>query len=243
MATPAPHHTDPRENHLLAALHDAQWARWRSALEPVDLRLGQVLCESGRAPSHAYFPTSAVVSLLYLTQDGGSSEIAVVGNDGMVGASLFMGGSAAPSRAVVQSAGQAFRLRAQALKESVDEDPETLRLLLLYAQSLMAQMAQTALCNRYHSIDQQLCRRLLMGLDRSRGDELLMTQELVANLLGVRREGVTASALKLQLAGIIRYSRGHISVLDRGRLEHRACECYAGAKREYRRLLPMALAA
>jgi CRP-like cAMP-binding protein len=207
------------------------------------LQCGQVLCERSSTPAFVYFPTTAVVSLLCMTQDGGSAEIAVVGNDGMVGIPLFMGGNAMPSRAVVQSAGHGYRLRAQAAKREVNRDRPVLDMLLRYAQSVIAQVAQTALCNRYHTIEQQLCRRLLLGLDRSECDELEMTQELVANLLGVRREGVTVAALKLQEAGVIRYSRGHVSVLDRQRLEARACECYAVAKREYDRLLPAELAA
>jgi len=228
----------PRHNQLLASLPAAEWARWAAHLEPVELQCGQVLCESGSAPAFVVFPTTAVVSLLYMTQDGGSAEIAVVGNDGVVGISLFMGGNGTPSRAVVQSAGRGYRLRAQAVKEAVERGGVVLHTLLRYTQALIAQVAQTAVCNRYHSIDQQLCRRLLLGLDRVPSDELLMTQELVASLLGVRREGVTAAALKLQQAGVIRYARGHIAVLDRGRLEQRTCECYAVAKREYDRLLP-----
>ncbi|MBC7919061.1 MAG: Crp/Fnr family transcriptional regulator [Rhodoferax sp.] len=236
-------HSDPRQNQLLAALPDAEWNRWRPYLEPVELAFGQVLCESGRTPAYVYFPTTAIVSLLYLTQDGASVEVAVVGNDGLVGISLFMGGDATPNQAVVQSAGLGYRLRAQAVKNEFERAGAVLRMLLRYTQSMIAQVAQTAACNRYHSIDQQLCRRLLLGLDRLPSAELAMTHELVSNLLGVRREGVTAAALKLQQAGVIRYSRGHIVVLDRQRLEQRTCECYAVAKREYDRLLPMPLAA
>jgi CRP-like cAMP-binding protein len=235
--------SNPRENQLLALLPDSEWKRWHSDLELVDLSVGQVLSESGRTPSYVYFPTSAIVSLLYMTQDGGSAEIAVVGNDGVVGISVFMGGNTTPSQAVVQAAGQAYRLRAQMIKDEVDSGGPVLKILLRYTQAMIAQVAQTAVCNRYHSIDQQLCRRLLLGLDRLPSDSLTMTQELLANLLGVRREGVTAAALKLQMAGVIRYSRGHIDVLDRVRLEHRACECYGVAKKEYFRLLPMPLAA
>lgn len=235
--------SNPRENQLLALLPDSEWNRWHSDLELVDLSVGQVLSESGRTPSYVYFPTSAIVSLLYMTQDGGSAEIAVVGNDGVVGISVFMGGNTTPSQAVVQAAGQAYRLRAQMIKDEVDSGGPVLKILLRYTQAMIAQVAQTAVCNRYHSIDQQLCRRLLLGLDRLPSDSLTMTQELLANLLGVRREGVTAAALKLQMAGVIRYSRGHIDVLDRVRLEHRACECYGVAKKEYFRLLPMPLAA
>lgn len=234
--------TGPRQNQLLAALPAAEWARWQPHLERIELETGQVLCESGATPRYAIFPTTAIVSLLHITQDGGSAEVAVVGNDGVVGISLFMGGNATPGRAVVQSAGQGYRLRAQAVREEVDCTGPVLRTLLRYTHALIAQVAQTALCNRFHSIDQQLCRRLLLGLDRSPSDELLMTQELVASLLGVRREGVTAAALKLQQAGVIRYARGHIAVLDRARLEQRTCECYSPAKREYERLLPRTMA-
>lgn len=235
--------TDPRENQLLAVLPDAEWRRWQPQLELVDLTLGQVLGESGRSTGYVYFPTTAIVSLLYMTQAGGSAEIAVVGNDGVVGTSLFMGGATTPSQSVVQSAGQAYRLRAQLVKDEVEHGGPVLGIMLRYTQALIAQVAQTAVCNRYHSIDQQLARRLLLGLDRLPSDALQMTQELLSNLLGVRREGVTAAALKLQMAGVIRYSRGHIDVLDRPRLEHRACECYAVAKKEYYRLLPMPMAA
>ena len=243
MKTPASPISDPRDNQLLSVLPDAEWNRWQSQLELVELPVGRVLSESGRTPAYVYFPTTAIVSLLYMTQDGGSAEIAVVGNDGVVGISVFMGGNATPSDAVVQNAGQAYRLRAQLVKDEFERSGPLLKILLRYTQAMIAQVAQTAVCNRYHSIDQQLCRRLLLGLDRLPSDSLVMTQELLANLLGVRREGVTAAALKLQLAGVIRYSRGHIDVLDRQRLEHRACECYGVGKKEYFRLLPMPLAA
>ncbi len=229
---------DPRQNHLLCALPPLEWARWAPQLERVDLALGQVLSESSGMPTFVYFPVTAVVSLLYMTLEGGSAEIAVIGHDGVVGISLFMGGNATPSRAVVQSAGQAYRLRASVAMNEVSQGGPVLNVLMRYTQSLIAQVSQTAVCNRYHSIDQQLARRLLLGLDRSTSDELMMTQELAANLLGVRREGITAAAHKLQLAGVIRYRRGHIAVLDRKRLEQRTCECYAGARREYERFLP-----
>ena len=235
--------SDPRQNHLLAALPDAEWRRWQTDLEAVDMPRGMVLSESGSTPAHAYFPTTAIVSLLNMTEDGASSEIAVVGNEGVVGISLFMGGDATPSQAVVQSAGHGYRLRAQVVKNEVSRASPVLTMLLRYTQTMIAQVGQTAACNRYHSIDQQLCRRLLLGLDRLPSDELAMTQELLASLLGVRREGVTAAALKLQQAGVIRYSRGHIAVLDRRRLEQRTCECYKVAKKEYDRLLPIPLAA
>lgn len=215
-----PHSTPhPRQNRLLATLPGAEWARWEPSLELVELRLGQVLSESGRTSPYVYFPTTAIVSLLYMTQDGSSSEVAVVGNDGVVGISLFMGGNTTPSQAVVQSAGLGYRLCAQLVKDEVDRAGAVLQMLLQYTQAMIAQVAKTAACNRYHSIDQLICRRLLLGLDRLPSDMLLMTQELMANLLGVRREGVTAAALKLQQAGIIKYSRGQIVVLDRPRLE------------------------
>ena len=222
----------PRQNQLLAALPDADLRAWRPDLELVHLAAGQVLCESGSTPAHVVFPTTAIVSLLYMTQEGSSAEIAVVGNDGVVGVSLFMGGNATPSRAVVQHAGQGYRLRAQVVKNEINRAGPALNMLLRYTHALIAQVAQTAACNRYHSIDQLMCRRLLMGLDRLPSDELVMTQELMASLLGVRREGVTAAALKLQQAGVIRYSRGHIAVLDRQRLEQRTGERYAAAQTE-----------
>jgi CRP-like cAMP-binding protein len=214
------------------------WERWEPQIEIVPLRLGQVLYESGATLSHVYFPTTTIVSLLYVTENGESAEIAIVGNEGIVGISLFMGGESTTSRAVVQSAGQAIRLKAQALKDEFNQGGPLMHLLLRYTQALITQMAQTAVCNRHHTLDQQLCRWLLLSLDRLRGTELVMTQELIANMLGVRREGVTESALKLQRAGLIRYARGHISVLDRAGLESRTCECYAAVKSEYARLLP-----
>ncbi|MBP6251205.1 MAG: Crp/Fnr family transcriptional regulator [Rubrivivax sp.] len=230
--------SDPRQNQLLAALPDAEWQRWLPQLEAVELPLGQVLYESGSTLSHVYFPTSAIVSLLYVMESGASAEIAVVGNEGLVGISLFMGGGSTPSRAVVQSAGQGYRLAASAMKEEFNRAGPAMHLLLRYTQALITQMAQTAVCNRHHSLDQQLCRWLLLSLDRLQGNELVMTQELIANMLGVRREGVTEGALKLQQSGIIRYARGHITVLDRAALEQRTCECYAVVKKEYDRLLP-----
>ncbi|MGA0611163.1 Crp/Fnr family transcriptional regulator [Caldimonas sp. KR1-144] len=229
---------EQRRNHLLAALPEPERQRWRSLLEPVDMPLGQVLYESGGKMSHVYFPTTAIVSLLYVMEDGASAEIAVVGNEGLVGIALFMGGETTPSRAVVQSAGTGLRLPAQMVKEEVNRGGPVLHLLLRYTQALITQMAQTAVCNRHHSLDQQLCRWLLLSLDRLQGNELVMTQELIANMLGVRREGVTEGALKLAKLGLIRYARGHISVLDRTGLEARACECYAVVKKEYDRLLP-----
>ena len=199
--------------------------------------LGQVLYESGGALTHVYFPSTSIVSLLYVMENGASAEIAVVGCEGIVGISLFMGGESTPSRAVVQSAGRGFRLPAQTIKEEFNR-PAVLHLLLRYTQALITQMAQTAVCNRHHSLDQQLCRWLLLSLDRLQGVELVMTQELIANMLGVRREGVTDGALKLQKAGLIRYARGRIKVLDRPGLEKRTCECYRVVKKEYDRLLP-----
>jgi CRP-like cAMP-binding protein len=228
----------PKDNQLLAALPAAEWQRWQPLLEWVELPLGQVLYESGRPMSHVYFPTTAIVSLLYVMESGASAEIAVVGNEGLVGIALFMGGETTPSRAVVQSAGEGFRLRAQVIKEEFNNSSPVMHLLLRYTQALITQMAQTAVCNRHHSLDQQLCRWLLLSLDRLHGSELKMTQELIANMLGVRREGVTEAALKLQGAGLIRYARGHISVIDRPGLEERTCECYAVVRREYDRLLP-----
>ncbi len=230
------------ENELLAALPPAELARWSPLLEPVTLKLGQVLSESGTPIGHVYFPTTAIVSLLYVLADGASAEIAVVGREGVVGISLFMGGETTPSRAVVQSAGTGFRLRGQAMKDAFEGAGPVMHLMLRYTQALITQMAQTAVCNRHHSLDQQLCRWLLLSLDRLKGHELVMTQELIANMLGVRREGVTEAALKLQASGLIRYVRGHISVLDRPGLEARTCECYAAVKNEYDRLLPARMA-
>jgi CRP-like cAMP-binding protein len=229
---------DARRNQLLAALPEAEWQRWSAQLEPVEMPLGLVLYESGMALAHVYFPIDSIVSLLYVMEDGASAEIAVVGNEGLVGVSLFMGGETTPSRAVVQSAGRGFRLAAQAMKNEFNRAGPVLHLLLRYTQALITQMSQTAVCNRHHSLDQQLCRWLLLSLDRLPGNELRMTQELIANMLGVRREGVTDAALKLQAKGLIRYARGHIMVLDRPGLEQRTCECYAVVKKEYDRLLP-----
>jgi len=228
---------DPKKNKLFAALPDADWQRWLPQLESVEMPLGHVLYESGSTLSHVYFPVSAIVSLLYVMENGASAEIAVVGNEGIVGISLFMGGESTTSRAVVQSAGQCFRMKAQTIKDEFNRAP-VLHLLLRYTQALITQMAQTAVCNRHHSLDQQLCRWLLLSLDRLQGNELVMTQELIANMLGVRREGVSESALSLQKAGLIRHSRGRITVLDRPGLEQRTCECYAVVKKEYDRLLP-----
>lgn len=229
---------DPRTNDLLAALSPEEWARWQPLLEPVQLRLGDVLYESGMPMTHVCFPTTAIVSLLYVLEDGGSAEIAVVGHEGMVGISLFMGGETTPSRSVVQSAGEGYRMPAQRLKDEFNGSGAVMHLLLRYTQALLTQMAQTAVCNRHHSLDQQLCRWLLLSLDRLPGSSLSMTQELIANMLGVRREGVTEAAANLQRAGLITYRRGHIEVIDRAGLEQRTCECYAVVRKEYERLLP-----
>jgi CRP-like cAMP-binding protein len=230
--------TDPLVNQLLAALPEADLARWLLLLEPVEMPLGWVVYESGRTLAHVYFPTTAIVSLLYVMENGASAEIAVVGREGLVGIALFMGGGSTPSRAVVQSAGRGYRLSAAAMNEAFDRAGPVMHLMLRYTQALITQMAQTAVCNRHHALDQQLCRWLLLSLDRLQGADLVMTQELIANMLGVRREGVTECALKLQHAGLIRYVRGRITVLDRPGLERRTCECYAVVKKEYDRLLP-----
>jgi len=229
---------DPRGNHLLAALPEAEWARVSEHLVLVDMPLGRVVYESGQQLSRAYFPTTSIVSLLYVMEDGASAEISIVGNEGLVGIALFMGGETTPSRAVVQSAGWAYRLDARVLKDEFGRAGPVQRLFLRYTQALITQMAQTAVCNRHHSIDQQLCRWLLLSMDRLPSNELKMTQELIANMLGVRRAGVTAAAMKLQEARLIRYSHGHIEVLDRSGLERRVCECYGVVKREFDRLLP-----
>jgi CRP-like cAMP-binding protein len=229
--------SNPRQNHLLAALPVADYERLLPALEPVTLPLGMVLYESGGALAYVYFPTDSIVSLLYVMQDGASAEIAVTGYEGLVGIALFMGGETTPSRAVVQSAGSGYRLKAAFLKNEFDNGGALQHLALRYTQALITQMAQTAVCNRHHSVEQQLCRWLLLSLDRLPSNELTMTQELIANMLGVRREGVTEAAGRLQKAGLIEYSRGHIVVTDRPKLEARVCECYAVVKKEYDRLL------
>ncbi len=232
----------PQLNHLLAALAGTEPERWEPLIEPVVMPLGLVLYEAGATLSHAYFPTTSIVALQYVMENGASAQTAAVGNEGMVGISLFMGGESTPSRAIVQCAGHGFRLAAQALKDEFNRGDAVMQLLLRYTQALITQMAQTAVCNRHHALDQQLCRFLLLSLDRLTGNDLVMTQELIANMLGVRREGVTEAALKLQTAGLIRYARGHITVLDRPGLEQRSCECYAVVKREYDRLLSARLA-
>jgi CRP-like cAMP-binding protein len=229
---------DPCQNHLLAALPIEARDRLFPHLDFERLPLGKVLYESGDTLGHAYFPTDSIVSLLYVMESGASAEISVVGNEGLIGVALFMGGESTPSRAIVQSAGGAFRLAGQRLKDEFNRHGELLLLVLRYTQALITQMAQTAVCNRHHSIDQQLCRWLLLSLDRLPGNRLTMTQELIANMLGVRREGVTEAALKLQKLGVIRYSRGEITVLDRPRLEELVCECYSVVRLESQRLLP-----
>jgi CRP-like cAMP-binding protein len=228
----------PRQNHLLDALPPADYERIAAHLEWVPLKLAEVLYEPGIKLRNVYFPTTAIVSLLYVMENGSSAEIAIVGNEGILGISLFMGGETTPSRAVVQSAGYGYRLKAQLLKDEFGRFGPFLHLLLRYTQALITQMAQTAVCNRHHSVDQQLCRWLLLSLDRLPSRELSMTQELIANMLGVRREGVTEAAGKLQQAGLIQYRRGKITVLDRPRLEARSCECYRVVKTEFDRLLP-----
>lgn len=227
----------PLQNHLLAALPVEVQNRLFPELELAPLPLGKVLYESGDVLRHVYFPTDSIVSLLYVMESGASAEISVVGNEGLIGVALFMGGESTPSRAIVQSAGHAYRLRGQRVKDEFNRHGELLQLMLRYTQSLITQMSQTAVCNRHHSIDQQLCRWLLLSLDRLPSNHLVMTQELIANMLGVRREGVTEAASKLQKLGVIEYSRGQITVLDRPKLEGLSCECYAVVKKETDRLL------
>jgi CRP-like cAMP-binding protein len=233
----------PSHNYLLAALPEEEYAHLLPHLELVPMPLGHVLYESGIQMRHVYFPTDSIISLLYVMEDGDSAEIAIVGNEGLVGVSLFMGGETTPSRAVVQSAGSAFRLKGQLLKDEFNRSGGRRagalhNILLRYTQALLTQMAQTSACNRHHTLDQQFCRWLLMSLDRLQSNELIMTQELIANMLGVRREGVTEAAGNVQKAGLIKYHRGHITVLDRPGLEARVCECYAVVRKEFDRLLP-----
>jgi CRP-like cAMP-binding protein len=230
---------NPLQNHLLAALPAEERERLYPHLRPVPMPLGKVLYESGDVQHYVYFPTDSIVSLLYVMADGASAEISVVGNEGLIGVSLFMGGETTPSRAIVQSAGTAYQLPGQRLKDEFHRNGGMQLLLLRYTQALITQMAQTAVCNRHHSVDQQLCRWLLLSLDRLPSNQLTMTQELIANMLGVRREGVTDAAGKLQKLGVIRYARGQITVLDRPQLERLCCECYAVVKRETDRLLPI----
>jgi CRP-like cAMP-binding protein len=231
----------PKQNHLLAVLPAADYARLLPDLELIPMPLGWAVYESGGQMGYMYFPTTSIVSLLYVMESGASAEIAITGNEGLVGISLFMGGESTPSRAVVQSAGNGYRLKASVLKKEFALGGDLQHLALRFTQALITQMAQTAVCNRHHALEQQLCRWLLLSLDRLDGNELLMTQELIANMLGVRREGVTEAAHKLQMDGLIQYSRGHIKVLDRAKLETRTCECYAVVKKEIDRLLPYKL--
>ena len=236
VAMSSPH--TPKQNHLLAALPAADYERLLPNLELIAMPLGWAVYEAGGQLGYLYFPTTSIVSLLYVMQSGASAEIAITGNDGLVGIALFMGGESTPSRAVVQSAGNGYRLKASILKREFALGGHLQQLALRYTQALITQMAQTAVCNRHHAVDQQLCRWLLLSLDRLQGNELVMTQELIANMLGVRREGVTEAAGKLQADGLIQYSRGHIEVLDRAGLEKRVCECYGVVKKELDRLLP-----
>ena len=228
----------PHQNHLLDALPTNEYERLNPYLERIPMALGEVLYESGDMLNYLYFPTTCIVSLLYVMENGASAEIAVVGNEGLIGVALFMGGGSMPNRAVVQSAGYAYRIRKNHFMQEFERNGSLLHVLLRYTQALISQMGQTAVCNRHHSVDQQLCRWLLMILDRLSSNTLAMTQEVIANMLGVRREGVTEAALNLQKAGLISYTRGRITVLDRPGLEGRVCECYQVVKTEFDRLLP-----
>jgi CRP-like cAMP-binding protein len=229
-------------NFLFHSIPPAEWEKLIPHIEAIDLPLGKVLYEPGSKMSHVYFPSSAIVSLLYALENGSSAEIAVVGNEGVVGISIFMGGESTSSRAVVQSAGKGYRIKSTIILEEFNRSGALMHLLLRYTQALITQMSQTAVCNRHHTLDQQFCRWLLLSLDRLTTNELVMTQELIANMLGVRREGVTEAALKVQKAGLIKYTRGHITILDRLGLEQRTCECYSVVKLEYIRLLPEKIA-
>ena len=235
--------TDPRDNQLLSALPEEVWSLWSNHLEPIDLPAGKILCDSGRRFSHVFFPTSGIVSLLYVMADGHSSEVAVAGKEGLIGVPLLMGGDSMPTQAVVQTSGEGYRLKAQWVTDAFNQGGPTMRLLLRYVQALMAQLSQIAVCNRHHTLDQQLCRWLLLSLDRLDDNQVWMTQEVIANMLGVRREGVTEAAGKLQRRGLIQYRRGHITVLDREGLENQSCECYEVIRSEYERLLPGMLVA
>jgi CRP-like cAMP-binding protein len=234
---------NPRHNNLLDALPLERWERWRHQLEYVDMSLGHVLYEPGNTLSHLYFPTTSIVSLLYVMKNGESAEIAIVGNEGVVGVSLFMGGGSTSSRALVQSAGGAYRLSVEAMKQEFDRPGPVLHLLLRYTQALMTQMVQTAACNKHHSLDQQLCRWLLLSLDRLQGTEMVMTPKLIAHMLGVAQDVANDGTFKLQDAGLIQYENGRIRVMDRKGLEQRSCECYVVVKKEYDRLLPLPHAA
>jgi len=229
---------NPHQNYLLDSLPNIEYERLKPYLEPIPMILGEVVYESGDTLNYLYFPTTCIVSMLYVMENGASAEIAVVGNEGIIGVGLFMGGGSVPNRAVVQSTGYAYRIRKSHFMQEFERTGSLLRVSLRYTQALICQMGQTAVCNRHHSIDQQLCRWLLLSLDRLPSNTLAMTQELIANMLGVRREGVTEAALKLQKAGLIYYNRGRITVLDRPGLEYRVCECYQVVKTEFDRLLP-----
>ena len=231
----------PQNNDLLAAMSDEEWSELKPDMEEVVFSHNQVLCESGKTPAYMYFPTTAIVSLLYMTESGSSSEVAVVGNDGVVGISLVLSGGNSTSHALVQTAGRGYRMRAQAVKNAIKGDGPILKILLRYSQAMITQVAQTAVCNRHHTIDQQLCRRLLLSLDRLSTNEIAITQETLASMLGVRRESVTDAALKLQSTGIINYKRGLITILDRTALESRSCECYATSRKEQLRLQKLPL--
>lgn len=230
------------DNFLFQCIPNDEWVKISPSIEPVELKLGQVLYEPGTKMSHVYFPSTAIISLLYELSNGASAEIAIVGNEGIVGISIFMGGESTSSRAVVQSAGNGYRIKSSLILNEFNQSGPLMHLLLRYTQALITQMSQTAVCNRHHSLDQQLCRWLLLSLDRLQSNELIMTQELIANMLGVRREGVTEAALKLQKANLIKYACGHITILDRHGLELRTCECYQVVKSEYKRLLPSKIA-
>ena len=238
---PSKETSSQQQNHLLSLMTQNEWDQLEPDLEEVDFSLNQVLCESGKTPAYMYFPTTAIVSLLYMTESGASSEVAVVGNDGAVGMSLFFSGSNSPNQALVQTAGKGYRMRAQAAKNAINRDSAMLNILLRYSQAMITQVTQTAVCNRHHTIDQQLCRRLLLSLDRLSSNQIAITQEMLAGMLGVRRESVTDAALKLQNAGIISYKRGLITVLDRKALENLSCECYKTTKNEQVRLQTMPL--
>lgn len=230
------------QNYLFHSIPSIEWERLLPHIEPAELPLGKVLYEPGTKMSHVYFPTTAIVSLLYALENGSSAEIAIVGNEGVVGISIFMGGESTSSRAVVQSAGSGYKVKSSLILEEFNRSGPVMHLFLRYTQALITQMSQTAVCNRHHTLDQQFCRWLLLSLDRLPSNELVMTQELIANMLGVRREGVTEAALKVQKAGFIKYARGHITILDRIGLEKRTCECYQVVKTEYDRLLPEKMA-
>ena len=230
------------QNYLFHSIPAAEWERLLPFIEPIELPLGKVLYEPGMKMGRVCFPSTAIVSLLYALENGSSAEIAIVGNEGVVGISIFMGGQSTSSRAVVQSAGLGYMIKSNLILDEFNKSGPVMHLLLRYTQALITQMSQTAVCNRHHTLDQQLCRWLLLSLDRLSGNDLVMTQELIANMLGVRREGVTEAALKIQKAGLIRYARGHITVLDRLGLERRTCECYQVVKSEYDRLLPEKMA-